>query len=500
MGQESLLQKTLSRRDLLRLGLVTTTAAACSAFLPGLNFLSPFPVHAAETEGLNSPPDFSLFLPGRYEGHFYTQTRGEEPYPKGYAVINDDKAPVWNLFRRYGAVTTLGYPLSQRWNDEQGRVCQAFQRGIIQITPGEQNQTEKVEWMNILDNIGERKINLDNPVDMTPPSSDWSSDAGKSWEEIKQNHFDRVFNGLLKYPQLSAAYFSNQHHLELYGLPQGTKDYGNTIVLRCQRNNLQLWKNQTPWTLTPMEVTVALSGELALKYGLIPKDAAEPVNPPVTQKVYSQKYQAEIVLYKGDASSPNVYLTIDDFWDPAAAEVFLNMADARNIKVTFFPVGNRIAAAPDIFRRVAASGHGIENHTQNHSWLSELSDAGIRAEIRAHRDTTRMILGDPAYMQHFLRPPGGAGIFNYDPRIPVIARQEGLKVAMWSADSNGWRMHPRTDNEAKDYVMRNIRAGLGRGAIVLQHGVASDMAVFGRLIDEVLSRGLNPIAMSEGIK
>lgn len=497
MGHELQHQRTFSRRDFLSLFLRAAGAAAASHFISSL----PFPGYfsTAQAESLGGPPDFSLFLPGRFEGHFYTQTRGEEPYPKGYAVVNDNRASVWDVFRNYGGVSTLGYPISQRWQDEMSRICQAFQRGIVQVTPAQKDQVEKSEWMNILDRIEEKKINLDNPADLIPPSFEWNSDAGKLWEEIKQNHFNRVFGGVKQYPGLNAAYFNNPHYLELYGLPMGVKDYGAVVVLRCQRTSLQLWKNQVPWTLQPMEVTIANGGELAAKYGLIPQKAMEPVNAPVTQKVYSQKYQAEIVVYRGDASSPNVYLTIDDFWDPATAGVFLNMADAKGVKITFFPVGNRVAAAPDIFRRIAASGHGIENHTQNHSWLSELSDAGIRAEIRAHRDTTKAVLGDPAYTQHFLRPPGGAGIFNYDSRIPIIARQEGLKVAMWTADSNGWRMHPRTDAEAKEYVMRNIRSGLGKGSIVLQHGVASDMAVFDRLIDEVLSRNLNPIAMSEGI-
>ncbi|MEK9178737.1 MAG: hypothetical protein AAB801_03070, partial [Patescibacteria group bacterium] len=119
---------------------------------------------------------------------------------------------------------------------------------------------------------------------------------------------------------------------------------------------------------------------------------------------------------------------------------------------------------------------------------------------RGHRDTTKAILNDPSYTQHFLRPPGGAGIFNYDSRIPVIAEQEGLKVAMWTADSNGYKVYNRTDAEAQRYVMQSIRAGLGNGAIVLQHGVASDMAVFERLIDEVIARSLNPITLSAGIR
>lgn len=501
MSAESPFQKGWTRREFLKGVKDSLKLYAASAMIPSFGlfpFNPPHKVAAAEGESVYMPSDFPIFWPGAYEGRFFTQTRGLEPYPKGYAVLNDEQAPLWDLFRNYGGVSTLGYPISQRWQDEMSRICQAFNRGVIQVTADQQDPI-KDEWMSIMDELAQRRIDLDNPTEAIPPSFDWGSDNGKRKEEIQQNHIERVFGEIKNYPQLRTAYFNNPRWLDLYGLPMGIKDYGAVVVLRCQRNALQLWKDQTPWTWSPMEVVPTNGGELAVKYGLVPREAVIPIDPPRTQQIISQKYQAEIVVFRGDPSSPTVYLTIDDFWDPATAEVFLNMADAKGIKITFFPVGNRMAAAPDIFRRIAASGHGIENHTQNHWWLSELSDAGIRSEIRGHGETAKSILNDPGYTQHFLRPPGGAGIFNYDPRIPVIAQQEGLKVAMWTADSNGWRVHNRTDQTAQEYVMQNINAGLGKGAIVLQHGVASDMAVFERLIDDVQARGLTPITLSAGI-
>ena len=503
MGLESLLQKHLTRRELLKGTPKALKILGALAIIPKFDLFPlslPNKVAEAEGESVNAPSDFPIFLPGAYEGHFFTQTRGSEPYPKGYAVLNDKYAPLWDLFGRFGGVSTLGYPISQKWSDELSRICQTFQRGVLQITADQQGKATQVEWMNIMDELEKRKIDLDNPTEAIPSSFDWDSDNGKTWEEIQQNHIDRVFRQIKGYPQLQMAYFNNQNPIDQYGLPMGVKDYEPVVVLRCQRSALQLWKKQTPWTWGPMEVVPANGGELAVKYGLVPQEATIPIDPPRTQQINSEKCQAEIVVFRCDTPNNNVYLTVDDFWDPTTAEVFLNMANAKGIKITFFPVGNRMQSAPEIFRRIIASGHSIENHTQNHQWLSELSDAGIRSEIRGHRDTTKAILNDPSYTQHFLRPPGGAGIFNYDSRIPVIAEQEGLKVAMWTADSNGYKVYNRTDAEAQRYVMQNIRAGLGNGAIVLQHGVASDMAVFERLIDEVIARSLNPITLSAGIR
>lgn len=501
----SFLERGLTRRTLLKVGGGAFGALVLGA-VPHSFFLENL-VGAGIAQAESLPPDFYIFVPGAFEGRFYTQTRGEGPYPKGFSVVDGKGAKMWTAFRSHDQVSKWGYPISNTWSDETGRVCQAFQKGIFQITANGAENTQNVEWANIFDELEKRRINLDNLL--IPPSYNWDSDRGKPWghtkegpnpDTVEENHIKRAFGEISSFPQLKNFYFDNPFWFEQYGLPTGVKDFGAVVVVRCQRAVLQLWKGQTPWTSRPMEVVVANSGEVAKEFGLIPEEATVPQDPPKTVKIETEKYSAGVVVWRGDGKKPYVYLTVDDFWDPKAAEAMLNIADAKGVKLTFFPVGTVVASAPHIFRRVLAGGHGIENHTYTHRWLSNLSDGEIRWEIRKHEEIVRAVTGDDSYTPRFLRPPGGAGIFNYDSRIPRIAQEEGLRVAMWTADSNGWRVHPRTDEEAQVYVMRNIRGGLGNGSIVLQHGVSPDIAVLERLIDEVTGRGFIPITLSQGIE
>ncbi|MDO8639628.1 MAG: polysaccharide deacetylase family protein [bacterium] len=445
--------------------------------------------------------DFTLL-----NGHFYTQTRGEKPYPYGYTVIDDKEAPLWDIFQKYGGVEKWGYPVSNKYKDELGRVCQVFQKGIFQISVDGQGKMTNIEWMNILDELEKRKVNLAKYL--IPPSLDWQSDRVLSWEHSRfgdkpgtkeANHISIVFGQAPEYPQLKDYFLANPYWLEQYGLPMSVQKYDGVVVVRCQRTVFQLWQDKTFWTTKPKEIVAANSGDLAKEYGLIPLQAQEPIQPSGESQTI-EKYQTGLIVRRGDPTKPYVYLTIDDFWEPKSLDLILDIAKANKIKLTLFPVGSVMGNYPAGFRRAVAEGHRIENHTQTHPWLSSLSEKEIRWEIRQQRETVREILGDPGYQQKFLRPPGGAGILGFvNQRLVQIAQEEGLKIAMWTADSNGFRVYPRTDEEAQNYVMGSIRAGLGNGSIVLQHAIAPDMAILENLIREVKQRGLVPITLDEGI-
>ncbi|HZQ98379.1 MAG TPA: hypothetical protein VFC93_06150 [Chloroflexota bacterium] len=257
----------MNRRDLLKAGLALVPVALGARVMP---------IEAADE------PDFDLPSgSGVPEGHFFAQTGGSGS--TGFPVFNDRQAPMWTIFKGAGGVAQWGYPISDRWVDVLGRVNQAFQKGVFQLTVRPQGQLVKIEWLNVYDELAARQVNLDNLADLTPPSFDWSSDAGRAWGHtadgpgpgtVEANHLDVVFGHADAFPRLWRTYLANPSWFDQYGLPMGVKDYGRVVAVRCQRAALQLWKDQTPWTSAPGEVVFANSGEVARKYGLVPPAAA----------------------------------------------------------------------------------------------------------------------------------------------------------------------------------------------------------------------------------
>ena len=52
----------------------------------------------------------------------------------GFSVVDDDSAPLWSEFQRFGGVGELGYPVSDRFL-YGGLITQSFQRAVLQFQP-----------------------------------------------------------------------------------------------------------------------------------------------------------------------------------------------------------------------------------------------------------------------------------------------------------------------------------------------------------------------------
>src|SRR5215470_3988901 len=62
-----------------------------------------------------------------------------------------------------------------------------------------------------------------------------------------------------------------------------------------------------------------------------------------------------------------IALTFDDGPDPLVTPRVLDILDARGARASFFCVGERAAAFPEIVREIARRGHSVENHSHRHS-------------------------------------------------------------------------------------------------------------------------------------
>jgi len=206
-------------------------------------------------------------------GHFYTQANGQGGAGgSGYSVVDDDQATMWSEFQRLGGVAMLGYPISQRYTLGDGLTYQAFQKAILQWNADDRT----ARLANIFDQLSAagRDSWLSN-FKQTPPSKDWSSDAGQPFSAVVANHMAVLDAN----PAIKAAYQADPAALEHYGLPMGYADFGNVAVVRCQRAVFQQWRVATQFAATN-QVLVANGGDNAKDAGLIPSTAAAPLPPP----------------------------------------------------------------------------------------------------------------------------------------------------------------------------------------------------------------------------
>lgn len=61
-----------------------------------------------------------------------------------------------------------------------------------------------------------------------------------------------------------------------------------------------------------------------------------------------------------------IYLSFDDGPIPELTEIILNLLSKKNVKATFFLVGENVLKYPDLYNSILKEGHRVGNHTFNH--------------------------------------------------------------------------------------------------------------------------------------
>lgn len=476
----------LSRRQFIKLSLATTG----SLFFPDLlnRLLTPVAKAAPGSE------NFAISVPGEMEGHFFTETRGEAPYPQGYAVVDDKQAPFWTIINKFGGIGYWGPPVSNRFR-EQGagnRICQAFQKGIFQLTTDNDGFVKNIEWLNIFDQLsalGQDRVLSSRQV---PSSFDWSSDQGKSWNAIMQNHL-----AILDQNQaIKTAYLSDPLALLKHGLPMGIEDYGNQVSIRCQRSVIQQWKETVSWAKAGA-VTVALGGDIAKEFsGIIPEQAGKPVDPPINAIV-----KDPIDITRGNQQRKNMAITFDCGAGSKPTPQIIYTLEKNQIKASFFITGKWAEENPGLVKNIASNENPIGNHTYSHPHLKEYSDLGIAKELEQTEDIILQLTGQST--KPWWRSPFG----EYDQRILSAAARAGwINHVLWtgemskqgwiSGDSGDW-VETNTPAQIQANVMRAL-SYLGNGTITVHHcGSDQEITALDPTIKSIKAAGYGILTVQE---
>ncbi|MEI7728232.1 MAG: polysaccharide deacetylase family protein [Verrucomicrobiota bacterium] len=162
-----------------------------------------------------------------------------------------------------------------------------------------------------------------------------------------------------------------------------------------------------------------------------------------------------------------VALTFDDGPDPASTPALLALLEARHVRAAFFCIGQRVIAQPELTKQMAAAGHLVENHTQQHNPVTNLfSTARLRADIADAQQAIQRITGRAPVL---FRPP--MGLTNQ--RVFQVMRELGLQVAGYTVRGLDKR------ESSPEIIAARIGRGIQPGAILLLHdgGVPAERLV-----------------------
>jgi peptidoglycan/xylan/chitin deacetylase (PgdA/CDA1 family) len=176
-----------------------------------------------------------------------------------------------------------------------------------------------------------------------------------------------------------------------------------------------------------------------------------------------------------------VYLTFDDGPSEKWTSKILDILKEKDVKATFFVVGEKAKRCPDIVKRIVEEEHGIGNHTYTHRKLTFLSYKDVFNEIERCEEEIFRITGKRPYL---LRTPHGfRSLF-----LPLIKRKKGLKVVTWT--KGVWD----TDGPGEKEIMMRVFKKVKNGEILLLHdgnekAAPQVFSCLSEIIDEYKKRG-----------
>ena len=201
------------------------------------------------------------------------------------------------------------------------------------------------------------------------------------------------------------------------------------------------------------------------------------------------RQQNELVSIDGSAvqetassEAKRIALTFDDGPHPRYTEELLDGLAERNVKATFFLLGENIEGKEDIVKRMAEEGHLIGNHTFYHVDITKLSQEEACKEIRAASEKIMALTGQPV---EYVRPPFG----NWNKELECDMMMIPI---FWTLDTRDW-----TTSNA-DAIVQKVVTTVEENDIILMHdSYASTVQAALRIVDLLTAEGYEFVTADE---
>ncbi|MFF4028782.1 polysaccharide deacetylase family protein [Streptomyces sviceus] len=150
-----------------------------------------------------------------------------------------------------------------------------------------------------------------------------------------------------------------------------------------------------------------------------------------------------------------IALTFDD--GPAAPETATLLDHLARYKahVTFFTVGQNVAAHPELVRAEAGAGHEVGNHSWNHPDLTKLTPEQVAYQLGRTSTAIKAATGKAPTL---FRPPYGAV-------NAAVKAATTLSPVLWDVDTEDWKYRDSTK------VAQTVIAKARRNNVVLMHDI-----------------------------
>lgn len=135
----------------------------------------------------------------------------------------------------------------------------------------------------------------------------------------------------------------------------------------------------------------------------------------------------KLPIYCVDRQDKKISLSFDAAWGNEDTQNILDILAKHNVKVTFFMTGGWVSSFPEDVKAIAAAGHDLGNHSENHKQMSQLSAAQCEEEIQKVHDRVKELTG---VEMNLFRPPYG----DYNNTVVETSGAMGYRCVQWDVE------------------------------------------------------------------
>lgn len=209
--------------------------------------------------------------------------------------------------------------------------------------------------------------------------------------------------------------------------------------------------------------------------------------PSTVSTISNRIYEKELPIYCVEQEKPLISISFDAAWGNEDTQVILEILKKYNVKATFFMTGGWIEKYPEDVKAIAADGHDLANHSENHKQMSQLSAEQCKEELMKPHEKVKQLTGKEMIL---FRPPYG----DYNDNLIRTAKECGYYTIQWDVDSLDWKDY------GADSIVDKVcnHKHLGNGSIILCHnGAKYTKDALEPLISSLQQKGYQFVPISE---
>lgn len=170
--------------------------------------------------------------------------------------------------------------------------------------------------------------------------------------------------------------------------------------------------------------------------------------------------QRLLPIYCVETDKKQVAISFDAAWGNDDTQQLIDILKEYDVPATFFVVGAWVDKYPESVKALNDAGHQIQNHSNTHPHLPQLSKTQMKDEIESCNKKIEAITGKCPTL---LRPPYG----DYDNALIEVMDELNMKTIQWDVDSLDWK-----DTATPENICQRVTSKVKNGSIVLFHNDA----------------------------